>query len=138
MGTMQHDPRFHTDRMTSAILEFDEGVATFTCGTQLAAFQRVQVLGSKGRLEIEIPFNAPPDRPCRLWLQVGTTVEEILVDSCNQYTVQGEHFARAVLGGGAVPIPLADAVANMDVIDAVVESARHNSWIDVAAPRGRA
>lgn len=137
MGTMQHDPRFHTDRLTSAILEFDEGVATFTCGTQLAPFQRVQVMGSTGRLEIEIPFNAPADRPCRLWLQAGTSVEEIVVDSCNQYTAQGERFARSVLEGSAAPIPLGDAVANMDVIDAVVESARHNGWIDVAAVRGR-
>jgi predicted dehydrogenase len=137
MGTMQHDPRFHTDRVTSAILEFDEGVATFTCGTQLAPFQRVQVLGSRGRIEIEIPFNAPADRPCRFWLQRGTDVEEIVVDSCNQYTAQGEQFARSVLQGTAAPVPLEDAVANMDVIDAVVESARHNSWVDVAALSGR-
>jgi predicted dehydrogenase len=138
MGAMQHDPRFHTDRVTSAILEFDEGVATFTCGTQLAPFQRVQVMGSDGRIEIEIPFNAPADRPCRLWLQTGTSIDEIMVDSCNQYTVQGERFARSVLDDTTVPIPLEDAVANMDVIDAVVESALHNGWVDVAALRGRA
>ena len=137
MATMQHDPCFRTDRVTTAILEFEDGVATFTCGTQLAPFQRVQVMGSKGRVEVEIPFNAPADRPCRLRVEADSAVEDVVIASCNQYTRQGEEFARSVLQGTAAPIPLEDAVSNMDVIDAAVESAWHGNWVDVGVLRGR-
>ena len=58
-------------RSRSAVLEFEGGTSTFTCGTQLAPYQRVNIFGTTGRIEIEIPFNAPPDRPCRMWLQTG-------------------------------------------------------------------
>ena len=68
---MERDPATQIDRLTSAVLEFAAGTATFTCGTQIASYQRVNVFGTSGRIEIEIPFNAPPDRPCRIWLQTG-------------------------------------------------------------------
>lgn len=137
MGVMHHDPNFETDCLTSAILEFEEGIATFTCATQLPPHQRVRIHGSEGRLEMEIPFNSGTERAGRVWLQRGTTTEELAIDSCNQFTRQGERFALAVLRDTEVPTPLADAVANMDVIDAVVESARHNGWVDLCIPRLR-
>jgi predicted dehydrogenase len=130
-GLMERDPQFGTDRLVSAILDFGEGTATFTCGTQLTSYQRVNIFGSTGRVEIEIPFNAPPDRPCKIWHQHGDDVTEITLDICDQYTIQADLFARAVLDGTAVPTPLTDAVANMRVIDAVVESARTGAWVPV-------
>src|SRR5690606_20926822 len=77
LGQIERDPRFGTDVVTSGILKFDRGTASFTCGTLLAPFQRVQIVGESGRVEIEIPFNAPPDRACRIWHQQNKSIEEI-------------------------------------------------------------
>lgn len=125
----EFDPRFGTDRLTSAILDFGRGTATFTCGTQLSPYQRVTIFGTQGHIEVEIPVNAPPDRSCRIWLQQGNDErQEILIPVADQYTLQGDAFSRAVLDSTDVPTPLTDAVANMRVIDAVFQSAKTNSW----------
>ncbi len=117
------DPQFGTDRLASGILEFANGTSTFTCATQLAPYQRVHIFGTQGRVEIEIPFNAPPDRPCRIWHQRGSEVEEITFEICDQYTIQGDLFSRAVLDDTPVPTPLEDAVDNMRVIEALLSAA---------------
>ena len=130
-GVMELDPVFKTDRQVSGIMVFGAGTATFTCGTQLAPYQRVNILGTDGRIEIEIPFNAPPDRPCRMWFQSGSQVEEIQLEVCDQYTIQSDLFAKAIVDDATVPTPLTDAVANMQVIDALVMSAKSGSWVSV-------
>ncbi len=134
-GVMEEDPRFGIDRLTSGLLQFEAGTATFTCATQLVPRQRVNAIGTEGRIEIEIPFNAPPDRPCRLWHERDGRTEEIVVDATNQYTVQAEAFARAVLDDAPVPTPLEDAVANMRVIDAIRQGA-HRMADGAAVDRG--
>ena len=128
-GLMEYDPQLGVDRITSAILDFGRGTSTFTCSTQLAPYQRVNIVGTRGRIEIEIPFNAPPDQPCRLWLQTQDQTEEISFPICDQYTIQGDLFSKAILNDADVPTPLEDAVANMKVLDALVESAKSRSWI---------
>jgi predicted dehydrogenase len=125
---MEYDPQFNTDRLTSGILDFGRGTSTFTCSTQLMPYQRVNIFGTEGRVEIEIPFNAPTDRPCKMWHQHGTEMDEILLDVCNQYTIQGDLFSQAVLNDTNVPTPLEDAVANMKVIEALVQSAKSGTW----------
>ncbi len=130
-GVMELDPVFETDRQVSGIMVFGAGTATFTCGTQLAPYQRVNILGTDGRIEIEIPFNAPPDQACRMWYQSGTQVEEIRVEVSNQYTIQGDLFAKAILDDTPVPTSLADGVANMQVIDALILSARSGRWVTI-------
>ena len=120
----------YPDRMASAIMDFGRGTSTFTCGTQMADYQRVNIFGSRGRLEIEIAFNAPPDRPCRVWHQHDSRVEEILLPEADQYTIQGDLFAQAVLNDTPVPTPIVDAVANMKVIERIIESARLGAWVD--------
>jgi len=128
-GLMEYDPKLEVDRITSAILDFGRGTSTFTCSTQLTPYQRVNIFGTRGRIEIEIPFNAPPDQPCRLWHQAGDQTEEISFPICDQYTIQGDLFSKAILNDTAVPTPLEDAVANLKVIEAVVESAKTRSWV---------
>jgi len=132
LGMVEYDPNFKTDRLASGILDFGRGTATFTCSTQLVLYQRVNILGTTGRIEIEIPFNAPPDKPCRLWHQRGNQIEEILFDTCNQYTLQADQFSLAALNDTPAPTPLTDAVNNMKVIEAVLESGRRNAWVTVA------
>lgn len=128
-GIMEYDGRFNTDRLTSALLDFGTGTATFTCSTQLTPFQRVNIFGTEGQIEIEIPFNAPTDRPCRIWHQRGNQIEEMVFPIANQYTIQGDLFSLAILNNTNVFTPLEDAVANMRVIDAVLQSAKSGAWV---------
>jgi predicted dehydrogenase len=123
-----------TDRLTSAILDFAEGQSIFTCSTQLVPYQRIHFLGTKGRIEIEIPFNAPKDRPTRLFIDSGADVfgggiTTETFDTSDQYTLQGDAFSKAVLEGGEVPVPLEDAIRNMAVIDAIFQSAVSGAWV---------
>jgi predicted dehydrogenase len=126
---VEYDPNFKTDRLASGILDFGSGTSTFTCSTQLVRYQRVNILGTEGRVEIEIPFNVPPDRPSIIWHQNGTEIEEIVLESCNQYTIQGDLFSQAILSNTEVPTPLEDAVANMKVLEALVRSGKDGTWI---------
>jgi predicted dehydrogenase len=118
-ASIERDPDFKTDRFASAILEYPQGHATFTCSTQLVPYQRMHIFGTTGHIEIEIPFNAPPDKPTRIF--VNGELEELPV--CDQYTIQGELFSRAILENTEVPVPLEDALKNMTVIEAIFKSA---------------
>lgn len=131
VGLMELDPQFKVDRLTTGILDFVGGSSAFTCATQLAYYQRVQIMGTAGRIEIEIPFNPPPDKPTRIWHQRQSGVQEIVFDPVDHYTLQGDAFSLAVLEDRPVPTPLADAVANMEVVEAVMRSARRNNWAQV-------
>jgi predicted dehydrogenase len=122
-GIIEYDPQFGVDCLVSGVMDFGPGTSTFTCGTQLIPYQRVNIVGTEGRVEIEIPFNAPPDEPCRMWHQRGSEIEEIMLDVCDQYTIQGDAFSKAVLDDTEVPTPLEDAVANMRVIEALKSGA---------------
>jgi predicted dehydrogenase len=123
-GLVEFDPVLHTDRLVSGALDFGRGTATFTCSTQLTSYQRVNIYGTRGRIEIEIPFNAPPDRPTRLWHEHAGGIEEIVFPICDQYTLQGDQLSQAILDDTPAPTPISDAVANMQVIDAILESGR--------------
>ncbi len=132
-GVMERDPEFGTDRLASAILEFGGGQSIFTCGTQIVPYQRMQFLGTKGRIEIEIPFNAPIDQPTRIFVDdgsdlAGSGIRAETIAACDQYTIQGDAFSRAIRENTEVPVPLEDAIANMRVIDAVFRSAESGKW----------
>lgn len=138
VGLVERDPKMQIDRLTSAMLDFEAGQAIFTCSTQLIPHQRVQFFGTKGRIEMEIPFNAPKDRPTRIFIDEtgeifgsGIVVEEF--PTADQYTMQGDAFSRAVLEGGEVPVPLEEAIANMAVIEAVFRSGERGRWETPAA-----
>ena len=124
LALIERDPAMGTDRLTSAILDFPSGQATFTCSTQLVPYQKVQAFGTKGRVEVEVPFNALPDQPTRIFVDGA---EEIF-PPCDQYTLQGDAFARAILEGAEVPVTLEDSVRNMEVIDALFRSAVSGGW----------
>jgi predicted dehydrogenase len=125
------DPRFATDRLVSATLDFGDAYATFTCATQLARYQRVDICGTEGTLEIEVPFNPPIDRRCTIVLRRSDRVEPIALERANHYEEQVRAFACAIAAGTDVPVPLADSIANMQVIDAVRASADRRQWVDV-------
>jgi predicted dehydrogenase len=133
VALVERDPEFQVDRLASVIMDFPAGQSIFTCSTQLVPYQRMQFLGTKGRIEIEIAFNAPNDRPCRLFIDDGrdvfgggVTLET--VPRCDQYTIQGDVFSRAIRGDGGVPVSIEDAIRNMAVIEAVFRSAETGRW----------
>lgn len=130
LGVVEYDEQFGTDRLVSAILDFGTGTSTFTCSTQLAPYQRVNIFGTTGRLEIEIPFNAPADQRCRMWLQNHSDLEELILERYDQYTIQGDLFSQAILNNSPVPTPIEDAVANMRVIEAIFHSGKTNGWVE--------
>lgn len=119
VGLLDRDARFGTDRLASMLLDFGSAHAVGACSTQVAPYQRVHILGSSGRMEIEIPFNAPNDRACRLILN-GETIE---TETCDQYAIQADLFSQAIRSGSPAPYPLEDSVRNMAVIEAVFRSA---------------
>ena len=124
-ASVERDPDFGIDRLTSAILDYPQGQCVFSCSTQLSPYQRVLIFGTKGRVEIEIPFNAPPDRPTRIIVDPGG-VEEFPV--CDQYTIQGDLFSRAIQENSEVPVPLEDSLANMKLIEAIFRSGTSRQW----------
>jgi predicted dehydrogenase len=134
VATLDRDPKFGTDRLGGALLGFPDGRhLTFTIGTQLSAHQRVTIVGEAGRIEIAIPFNALTDRPMKIVIDPGADlvgggarIEEFPV--CDQYTLQGDAFSRAVLGEAPLEFPIEDAILNMRVIDALFRSAERGSW----------
>jgi predicted dehydrogenase len=132
VGLLERDPDMKVDRLTSAILEFPSGQCTFTCSTQLVPYQRMHFFGTDGRVEVEIPFNAPNDRPCRIFIDAGRAPREDLETRefpvCDQYTLQGDRLSRAVRGLDDVAVPLEDSLRNMAVIDALVRSADSGRW----------
>jgi len=132
-GMLDRDPEMRTDRLSSALLEFPSGQAVFTCSTQMVPHQRAQILGTKGRIEVQIPVNTPPDKATRILIDNGSDLfgggartEEF--PACDQYTIQGDLFSMAVRGKGDVPTPLEDAIGNMAVIEALFRSAKENAW----------
>jgi predicted dehydrogenase len=133
IGMLENDPTYGVDRLASALLEFPTGQATFTCATQLPHHQWVDVYGSQARLAVEIPWSMPADRPSRLLLDDGRSLTKdnlvtLPFDACNQWQVQCQLFCEAILRGRPAPIPVEDAVANMQVLDAIVRSTRTGTW----------
>jgi predicted dehydrogenase len=118
-----------TDVVTSGILGFGSGIASFTCSTRAEDDQRVDVYGTSGRISVEIPFNIPPDRPTRILVTAGgdppvaPLTETLTFATADPYTVEADAFATAVLEGRAAPVLPADAVANLRVIERLVASA---------------
>ena len=131
-GALERDPRTGIDRVTALGLDFAPGQAVGVCATQMVPSQRVQMFGTRGRLEVEIPFNAPPDRACRLFMDDGPRLGEaprtIELPVANQYTIQGDLFSLAVRKKGQPAYPLEDSVRNMRVLDAVVRAAASGRW----------
>ena len=136
VASIERDPVMQVDRLASAILEFPTGRTIFTCSTQMLPTQRLLMVGTKGRIDFEIPFNALSDRPARLLIDStgdlggsGVTVESF--PACDQYTLQGDAFTRAILEDTEVPVPLEDSIKNMAVIEAVFRSANTGQWVSL-------
>ncbi len=133
MGLIDRDPDMQVDRLTSGMLRFERGQATFSCATQLVHYQAMQIFGTTGRIDVRIPFNPPPGDECRIFVDdgrdvEGSGIETITFPPVDQYTLQADRFSEAVRGVGSVPVSLEDAMGNMAVIDALFRSAESRQW----------
>ena len=137
IALIERDPEMNIDRLASAILEYDAGQASFVCSTQLVPYQRMQVFGAAGRIEVEIPFNAPPDRPCRILVDDGSSAPSTssaiteTFEVVDQYTAQGDDFSLAIRRGEPLEFPLENAVHNMSILDALFRSVESGRWENV-------
>jgi len=137
-GAVDRDPEMKIDRLTSMMLDYGGVHLVGTCSMQMVFYQRMQVFGSRGLIDIRIPFNAPPDRPCEIVVDSGKDLfgggqEVLTVPVCDQYTIQGDLFSRAVLEDRPAPEPLEDAVRNMECIEVVFRSAGSGGWEQVTS-----
>jgi predicted dehydrogenase len=128
ISLVNRDSNWNIDTLASVMMEFEKGHATFTCSTQLTPYQRVNIYGTEGRFEIEIPFNAPEDAPTNVYYESDSGIEKTVIDPCHQYRIEGDRFSKAILEGTSTPTPPEDAVANMKVIDAVFRSEKSGNW----------
>lgn len=133
VALVDRDPVMEVDRLASFILDFEQGQACFSCATQLNTYQRMHMLGTTGRIDVEIPFNAPPDIACRIFIDDGSqhaglsaVMESLPVT--DQYGAQADAFVELVRGTRTAEFNLEDGVANMAVIDAVYRSGRSGQW----------
>ena len=136
IGLIERDPSFGTDRVTSGLLDFGGGrSATFTVSTQLHQYQRTQIVGTTGRIEVDIPVNIPNDRPSKLTVTDDGGTEVLSFGPVDQYACQADAFRDAIRSSGPAPTPLRDAIANMAAIDALFASAASDSWQSVENSR---
>jgi predicted dehydrogenase len=132
--SIERDAKFKIDRLASGILEYPSGQCVFTVSTQLVPFQKMQFFGTEARIDVEIPFNAPPDKPTRIFIDDGkqlyagesATMESFAI--CDQYTIQGDLFSKAVIENTEVPNPMEDAIRNMAVLDALFRAGESGGW----------
>ena len=138
IALIDRDPTFGTDRLTSALVDFGDGRRLdFTVSTQIAPYQRIQLCGTKGRIELHIPVNAPQGAKTRISIDdcsslEGTGIVTETLPESDQYMLQGETFSRAVRGEIALPYGIDDAIANMRVIDALFRSEQSGKWETIA------
>jgi predicted dehydrogenase len=127
-ASILRDPKSGVDILAAGLLEFEDGVATFSCSTRAEDDQRVHVYGTDGRISIGIPFNIPPDRPTHIYLThggdppVNPATETITFEAADPYSVEAALFASAILDGGPTPLPPRDAVANLRVIEQLLRA----------------
>ena len=134
MALIDRHPTFRTDRLASAVIDFGKGRhLTFTVSTEATPYQRVHILGDKGRVEVEIPFNAPQGAALRIYLDNGkqladASAKAIKLPKADQYQLQGEYFSRVVRGTEKLAFGVPDAIKQARVLDAIFRSAKSGHW----------
>ena len=135
VAILEYDPEMKTDRLSSVMMKFPSGQAQFAVSTQLVPYQRMHIFGTGGHLEVQIPFNAPNDRPCAVTQDRGSILlDEITTHAypvTDQYTQMADAFSKAIQEDGKVPVSLEDALNNTKVLTAIFESAKCREWVEI-------
>lgn len=124
LADLDYDAEYKVDTMATGIMEFEQGRGVFFSSIRLFESQEAKFFGTEGIIELELPFNPPDDRPCKIVVVKEDDRQEIIMDACNQYRHQVDAFSKAILQQTPVPIALTDSVLNMKVLDAIKQSDR--------------
>ncbi|MGF1635565.1 MAG: Gfo/Idh/MocA family protein [Cyclobacteriaceae bacterium] len=132
IATIAYDEKFGIDKLSSAILEFPSGQCIFSCGNQMVPYQRMNIFGTKKRLEVVVPFNPSAEQSVYLIKDSGNLLDgssmNIEIPTSNQYAEQSKAFNQAIIDDTEVPVTLENAFKNMAVIDALFKSAKSGKW----------
>jgi len=132
ISLLELDEKFGTDKLASVILQFPSGRAVFNSATQLVPYQRMQFFGTKKMLEINVPFNTPNDKKTQIYINEGDILEDRKLveefEPCNQYTLQGDRFSKAIIDNLSVEIALEDSLRNQVVLEAILKSSKTGKW----------
>jgi D-xylose 1-dehydrogenase (NADP+, D-xylono-1,5-lactone-forming) len=124
--------RKDVDETMLGLLEFPGGVlASFE--TSIANYERhrAEIAGTQGSILMQNPWIPGDEAATIIVHRDGQAPETIIVPPANSYQLEVEEFV-AVSNGEAKPArSVADAVANMKVIDALFRSARENVAIKI-------
>lgn len=135
VSLVDRDPNFGTDRLASVIADFGGGrQLSFVCGTQSAGRQSVEVIGNRKNLEIEIPYNAPPDKITTILVGEGperNLYRREAIRAVDQYTEEAENFALDILNNTPTTYGVEDAILQMRVLDAIFRSETSGAWENV-------
>lgn len=121
-GSIEYHPEFGIDISATALMKFKEGTSSFFSSIQLEERQHAQIFGTQGKIDFQLPFNPIANEPSKLNLYRNNKMEEIIFEPCDQYSIQADLFAKAIIEDIDVPAPLQDAVENMKVIEKIIES----------------
>lgn len=130
-GLIEFDSRLKIDRLATGMLDFEEGIATFICGTQLQYQQYARISGTKGMIEIIKPFTPEPDEQVKIVFYDGSNKKQITFKPCDKYTIQGDLFSNAIINNQDPPLLLVDGVENMKVIDSIFNSAKSGKVVNI-------
>ena len=120
------------DCLTSALMTFSAGSASFTSSTKIEPMQYVEAIGDEGSLYLARPFYNDGSEPVqRIVVTRNREPEVIDVPDHNHYGAMGDAFALSIFNSSQVPTPLSDAIANMRVIDAIFTSAAERRWVSI-------
>ncbi len=128
-ANIEYHPQFGVDTAATVLMKFKEGTSSFFSSIQVEERQQAQIFGTEGKIEFEIPFNPIADKPSKIFLHHNNKTEEIIIESCDQYTIQADLLSLAIINDTKVPTPLEDAVDNMKVIENIIESDKLGSWV---------
>jgi predicted dehydrogenase len=123
---------YEVDCLLTGVMDFTDAIASFTVATKIENGQMVLVSGEKGSIQINWPFNPEPVDAQTLLLRRDKKLELTELNPADQYSEMADAFALSILNNTPVPTPLADALANMRVIDAMFESAKNQEWVTLS------
>ena len=130
LGQITPMPNEEVDCLTSGIMEFSAGSASFMAATKIEPIQYAEAIGDEGSLYLDRPFYNDGTEPVQRIRITRNRIQEIIeVPDNNHYSAMGDAFALSVFNNSPVPTSLDDAIANMRAIDAIFESAAKRQWI---------
>lgn len=111
------------DREVAGVLEFDGGVGTVSCSISSARRERMEIVGTEGRISLDAPFRADKSGSSLNITRGGETATESFPEA-DPYLAELEEFAAAIREGREPAIGPDEMLGNARAIEALLKSAR--------------